>query len=207
MNKELKISLDFDGVLGRTMSTVCDIMNILKGENHTHKNIITWDYWQNLGHNDQFNRILDYFDKEGRLMIKPYDEYIFNALWEISNLNHQVHIVTANNQSAEKSIWEWVTYNYGVGKNEPFFCPISLVNCLGRVSATDKLNLDYSIYIDDSPHLAEEAKNHLNKFILLANAPWNKNIKDSNNVKRFESWKEVPGLIKSLTSENSMLNS
>jgi uncharacterized HAD superfamily protein len=202
MNKQLKISLDFDGVLGRTMSTVCDIMNILTGGNHTHKHIITWDYWQDLGHNDQFNRILDYFDREGRLMIKPYDEHIFTSLWKIRNLNCQVHVVTANSKSAEKSIWDWVIYNYGVGKNEPFYCPISSVNCLGRVSATDKLNLDYSIYIDDSPHLAIEAVKHPDKQILLANAPWNKNIKNSNNVIRFESWKEVPGLVKNIIKGN-----
>ena len=116
-------------------------------------------------------------------------------------------ILTANNEVAAPSIYKWITYYNGYGKDEAFSYPNVVVKCLGRVSPLEKLKLDYNLYIDDSPGIAELMKNLPDKKLLLPNTPWNKHIKNSFNVSRFESWKEVPGLIKSLTTENSLLNS
>ncbi len=188
MNKQLKIAVDWDGNLARTSDAICELINFRTNSNHTYKEINRWSYWDDIGKGKDFWDAYNYLDENGRLHIKPYDKHVFWALANIKRMFGGFDIVTANNEEAARHIKDWMFW-YG---------KISRPNiiCIGRKTAAEKLELDYQIYIDDNPGLAEEAKNYPNKYILLANAPWNKHIKDSFNVKRFESWKEIPNLIK-----------
>lgn len=194
MNKNLKIAVDYDGCLAKTMDFVCELINFKTGNNHTYKEINRWTYWEDIGLGKEFWDCYDFLDKNGRLLIKPYDRYVTNSLDEINRLIGSFDIVTANNKSAGNQIEEWIYMIYINPENVPIFN----INCIGRKTAAEKLELNYDIYIDDNPNLAEAAIDFPNKKILLANAPWNKHIKNSFNVKRFESWKEIPKLIKNI---------
>lgn len=199
MNKNnLKIAVDFDGTLARTADFICELINFRTGSNHTYKEINSWDYWENIGKGKDFWDAYDFMDKNGRLLIKPYDNYVFESLRKINSLKwNEFHIVTANNEEAANQIYNWVdTYGFF---NEDDYLRFN-VHCIGRKTSAEKLELDYDLYIDDNPGLALEAKNYPNKTILLANAPWNKHVPNTNNVFRFQSWKEIPELVKIITS-------
>jgi hypothetical protein len=191
MSKNLKISIDYDGCLAKTSDFICEIINYKTESNHTYRDIDGYEYWQRIGKIKEFWKAFDLLDTIGRLSIKPYDDYVFDNLRRINSLVGEFDIVTANNEKSKKSINDWIVYYNNF--NKPMIYDIK---CIGRKNPAEKLKLDYDIYIDDNPDLATGVKAYPNKFILLANAPWNKDIKNSKNIIRFESWKEIPLLIK-----------
>ncbi len=194
--EKYKIAVDYDGCLAKTMDFVCDLINFKTGGTHNYKDIKTWTHWEDIGLGKEFWDCYDFLDKKGRLLIKPYDGYVFSALNKIESDNGKLNVVTANNEVAINDITSWINY-YGEYDGDMKWLNFE-VNCIGRKTAAEKLELDYDIYIDDNPHLAEAAQDFLNKRILLANAPWNKHIPNSENVRRFESWDEIPKLIESI---------
>lgn len=58
---------------------------------------------------------------------------------------------------------------------------IKLVISPARVEKTE---LDYDFYIDDSPYLAKEVLSHRNNFLFIVDTPHNREVKDSENLKR-----------------------
>jgi len=197
--KNINIAVDFDGTICRTMDFICDQINFKYNKNYTHKDIDRWTFWEESGHEKDFWDIYTYMDTKGRLMLQPYDNYVLKSLSEISLITEKpFDILTANDKAAAPSIYKWITYYNGYGKDEVFSYPNIVVKCLGRVSPLEKLKLDYNLYIDDSPGIAKLMKKFPDKRLLLPNTPWNKEIKNSFNVRRFESWKEVPGLVKNI---------
>jgi len=58
-------------------------------------------------------------------------------------------------------------------------------------SDKEKLDLDYDIYIDDGPKLANIMGKYPNKILILLDQPWNKTIQISKNIKRVNNWKEI----------------
>lgn len=200
MTKQLKIAVDADGTIMKTMDFVCDQINFKYNKNYSYKDITSWTFWNDIGYEKDFWEIYNYMDQKGRLLLEPYDNYVLQSLSEINLITKQpFDILTANDKTAARHIYKWITYNGGYGKDEAFSYPNYTVKCLGRVDSLEKLKLPYNFYIDDSPGLADKIVNYPNKFLALANAPWNKHIKDRFNVKRFESWEEVPNLIKNLS--------
>lgn len=197
MSKELKIAVDVDGTIMKTMCFVCSLINFKTGSNYTFKDIDRWTYWQDVGLNDVFWEAFDFLDSHGRLLIKPYDNDVFHSLVEINEIiKNKFTLLTANNESAEPSIYEWMEVKCG---NSELYLPWFDIKCTGRTTCKEKLALDFNLYLDDNPQMTEEIVNFPDKQMILFNCPWNKNVKESFQVKRVESWKEVPDLIKNLS--------
>ena len=194
MNNNIKIAIDFDGTISKTMDFVCNQINFKHGKTFSHKDIKTWSFWEDIGLGDDFWEIYDQMDKEyGRLHIKPYDNYIFDSLMEIELFTHQrFDILTCNNESARPHIEDWMIFNMTKARKHSLFN----IKCLGRTTCKEKLALDFDLYLDDNPNMAEEIVNFPDKKMILFNCPWNKNVIETDQVKRVESWKEVPDLIK-----------
>lgn len=202
MKNNLNIAVDYDGCAARTSDFICELVNLMTCRNYTYKDIKSWDFWEKEGWNKQFWKAYDFMDRNGRLSIKPYDNHLFSSLSQLNLITKKpFDIVTANDNCAAPHIYKWMAYYNGYGTNEAYSYPNFTVKCIGRKTAAEKLALDYQIYIDDNPNLAEAASKFPNKQILLANAPWNKHIKNSINIQRFESWKEVPELVKNMKNK------
>lgn len=201
-NKQLKVSVDCDGVLMKTSCAICELINLMTYRNYKFKDINSWDFWEKEGWSKQFWEAYNYFDRQGRLNIKPYDYYLFDALTDINSIiGGKFDIVTANNQDSAAHIEDWMLWNwYSMGYEMRY--PKFEIKCLGRVTCKEKLSLGYDIYLDDNPNMAAEIVNFPEKQMILFNCPWNKHIKSNNQVTRVESWKEVPDLIKNTTKEN-----
>lgn len=192
----MKIAIDVDGTILKTMCFVCSLINFKLGTNYTFKDIKNWTYWQDIGLDKEFWETYNFMDCYGRLLIKPYDSYVFSSLSKINSIiNNKFTLLTANNESAEPSIYEWMEINCG---NPELYLPWFDIKCIGRTTCKEKLGLDFQIYLDDNPNMADEIVNFPDKKMILFNCPWNKNVKETNQVKRVESWKEVPGLIKNI---------
>jgi 5'(3')-deoxyribonucleotidase len=192
----MKIACDVDGTLMKTTSFICSLINFRHGTNFSFKDVNSWDFWQKNGFEKDFYEAYNFLDEFGRGSIQPYDEHTLSSLGKINSFDNEfgrlIHLdfVTANNSDSEVHIRDWITNN-----KRPYLGPY-WINCLGRTTCDAKLALDYDLYIDDNPELAIKIKDYPNKKLLLPNCPWNKNIKDCEQVARFESWNEVPILTK-----------
>lgn len=182
---EMKIACDFDGVLCRTMDKVCEFVNKKRGTNLTYKDITGWSWLQDNGFHDEFWEKYDLFDKEGRLELEPYDQDTISVLNDLAT-RHEVEVLTCNDPSATQGIEAWLVKWGG---------PKVKVNCIGRKGGHDKLALDYEFYLDDNPGMAEAIKDFPGKTQILLQAPWNRNTKETEQVKRVKGWKEIKELL------------
>lgn len=185
-----KLAIDADGTIFRTMSLVCGLVNIKKGTNYTYKDITSWDFWKKEGLEKEFWEVYDLMDNSDlRLNLRPYDLDTVDVLKSISLIIKQpLDILTCNHEKAAQSIKDW----FVSWKNRS---PEVNVICIGRADSKEKLELPYDIYIDDSPHMADIIKDYPDKQMILMNAPWNKEIKNTNQINRAENWNEVYMLI------------
>ena len=193
----LHISVDYDGTIARTTCHICDLINGMTGSQFSYKDVNSWTYWQDIGLDKEFWKCYNLMDQIGRLQIQPYDKHVFDSLRYLSKNGINFNIVTANKKAARKHIIEWMIKK---GKIDAEDDVLDFdVECLGRVTCAEKLSLPYNIYLDDNPNMADEIVNFSNKKMIIFNCPWNKNVKETNQVTRVESWKEVPELIKRIS--------
>ena len=79
----------------------------------------------------------------------------------------QVDIVTAREKSTDQFVKNWLDFH-----------DISFDNYVSVVDGTFKAELNYDLFIDDSPLNAEKFIQK-NKSVLLYHQPWNANFSDS----------------------------
>ena len=82
--KNIKIAVDYDGTVCRTMDFVCDQINFKYNKNYTYKDIKNWTFWEDAGYEKDFWDIYTYMDTKGRLMLQPYDNYTLKSLSELN---------------------------------------------------------------------------------------------------------------------------
>lgn len=207
----LSISLDFDGTLVRTTDLVCNLINFRRGTSFTAKDVKAWAYWKDVGHDADFWAAYDFLDQNNlRLGLAPYDDgttrvvnqLLFGGLPGGIATPRRVTVVTMNAPPAGPQIEAWLA-KHALDRME--------VICLGRPPSIvpagtppsnggSKLDLPFQVYLDDSPGLALETQTRPDKFLLLANAPWNQEVADTANVRRFHRWHEIPSLLAEATA-------
>jgi hypothetical protein len=182
----MRIAVDFDGTLVRSGDLVCRLINFRHGTSYTTKEWKTWSHWKDIGLDKTFWEIYDLMDSSRlRLSFEPYDTHVVNTLRHLQAVYAEVDIVTSNSLDAKESIEAWLRLHM---EHPP------KVRCLGRTKPTDKLALGYDLYIDDAPALAERAQK-AGVPLLLPNCRWNESVPDSEFVKRFHSWSQVPRMV------------
>lgn len=194
----IRVSVDFDGTLARSTDLVCDLINFRRGTTFDAKQVRTWAFWKEIGHEEDFWAAYDLLDRANlRIGMKPYCEdtaIIMQALHR--ERDWILEVVTMNAPSAQRQIEDWLR-RHGVHN--------MAVRCLGRPpalhagtapsSGASKLDHPYHVYVDDAPALAREVAARPERFLLLANAPWNQDVPEAPNVRRFHRWHEVPDLL------------
>jgi len=177
----MKIALDVDGVLA-------DVIKSWLHYNNSRRRIITkneiteWDFWKKFDIKpDEFDYELSFCWKSWK-KIPPTENELSNTVCELANLGI-VDIVTAREHSTDVYVKNWLkTQNIAYHKY------------VSVEEGSKKVELNYDIYIDDSPLNAKKIANS-RKNILLYSQPWNLTIRDS-RIKRIEKLIDAVKIIK-----------
>jgi len=161
----MKIALDVDGVLADVIQSWLNYSNSIRDKILKHE-ITDWDFWNK----HQINR----YDFYGELSscwknwkeIPPTEDNLSLVTKNLSELGN-VDIVTAREHSTNSFVKNWLEFH-----------DVSYDNYVSVIDGPMKADLDYDVFIDDSPLNAIKFLEH-NKKVILYSQPWNQHI--SNN--------------------------
>jgi len=174
----LRIALDLDGVLADTMRAWLKIWNRRSGEKLEYKDLVEWDFWKRLGISE--SAFMEIMNEAWRMwkIIPPTESDISEKVSKLRELG-KVDIVTARPRETEKYVLEWLEH-HGILYDEYVWIRSSRM----------KPKLDYDVFIDDSPLLADGCILR-RKLLLLYDQPWNKNVNEDRYVKRIKGLDEA----------------
>jgi len=162
----LNIALDVDGVLADVIESWL-IFNKKIRPNISKEDITSWDFWKKF----KINR----FDFYAELTscwknwnsIPPTENNLSLITQKISNYG-KVDIVTAREFSTDSFVKNWLSFH-----------KITYENYVSVIDGPMKADLDYDVFIDDSPiNAIKVSKNK--KIVLLYSQPWNQHISGPN---------------------------
>lgn len=181
----LKIALDLDGTLADIIGLWLREYN-KKSENRLeYDEIDRWDFWVRLGYtSDQFFKELS--ECWNRWMhVKPLEDNISFIVERLSRLG-KVDIVTARDPENNISVKRWLEYH-----------EIPYNDYILVARGIDKAELDYDLFIDDSPINAKQISNY-RKMVLLYSQPWNRDLEENMYVRRIKYLLDAIELIPNL---------
>ena len=164
-----KIALDFDSVLSDTMVTWTEKFNFERGHNLSKKDITIWKFWENIDVVQKEDA--KYFFKqawEDWTNLPPTEENLDQKVSKIAEFG-EIDVVTRVDNTHLRYVDKWLIHNN-----------IHNINKV-KHAGDDKISLDYDLFIDDDPDLAEAA-NKKNKKCFIYHQEWNKTVKENNNV-------------------------
>ena len=178
----MKIALDVDGVLADVIKSWLNYSNSIRPEIFKH-DITDWDFWKKF----KINRY-DFYSELSSCWknwnsIPPTEENLPSVTKILSNIG-QVDIVTARERSTDSFVKNWLDHH-----------KISFDNYVSVIDGPMKADLDYDVFIDDSPLNAMKFLKH-NKKVILYSQPWNQHISDS-QIHRISNLSEATKKIKS----------
>ena len=174
----MKIALDVDGVLADIMASWLEHNNKIRTEILRHE-ITAWDFWKKFD--------IDRYDFYAELNkcwenwpdIPPTEVELSDSTRHLSKMG-QVDIVTARDPSTDSFVKEWL------GNHN-----IAYENYVSVASGSMKADLNYDIFIDDSPLNAMKILQN-KKRIFLYDQPWNQKVMDE-RIHRVSSLFQIIG--------------
>jgi hypothetical protein len=158
----MKIALDVDGVIADVIQSWLNYNNSIR-QKITKREISDWDFWKKF----KINRYDFYAELSSCWKdwssIPPTEENLSITTKSLSELG-QVDIVTARERSTDSFVKNWLVYH-----------DISFDNYVSVIDGPMKSDLDYDIFIDDSPLNALKIIQQKKKVILYSQ-PWNQYI-------------------------------
>ena len=176
MIDKMKIALDVDGVLADVIKSWLEYSNTIRPKIFKHE-ITDWEFWKKF----QINRF-DFYSElsscwKNWSSIPPTEKNLSYVTKSLSNLG-QVDIVTAREKSTDLFVKNWLTHHN-----------ISYDNYVSVIDGPMKADLDYDVFIDDSPLNTAKFLKH-NKKVILYSQPWNEHISDD-KIHRIRNLSEV----------------
>jgi len=193
----MKIAIDLDDVLAQTNQRMLSILNNDFGFDPpiTLEAFSEWDWWSVV---EPFKTIGEKYGNQAAqniawrlysiawwnpMKVEPMPGAIQAMKTLYANKDFQVDVVSARQLNSLKDVMIWLNH-HGIGFR-------SFVS-LDAFGPHNKAELDYDMYIDDSPSLVKYMYNHPHKTLLLFDRPWNRNIGPLPvNVTRVHNWEEV----------------
>ena len=172
----MKIALDVDGVLADVIIPWLDHSNKIRTKISKHE-ITDWDFWKKL----DIDRY-DFYDElsscwRNWIDIPPTEVGLCDLTEKLSELAH-VDIVTARERSTDQFVKDWLRHH-----------GIKYDRYVSVISGPMKADLDYDVFIDDSPLNAAKIIGN-KKRIFLYSQPWNSNM-DEDQISRISSLSEA----------------
>jgi 5'(3')-deoxyribonucleotidase len=172
----LKIALDVDGVLADVIQSWLIYSNSIR-TSISKDEITNWDFWKKF----KINRY-DFYEELSACWknwntIPPTEDNLSVITENLSNIG-QVDIVTARELSTDSFVKSWLSQH-----------DITYQNYVSVIDGPMKADLDYDVFIDDSPlntiKFLERKKN-----VFLYSQPWNQNISNS-HIQRISTLSEA----------------
>ncbi len=157
----LKIALDFDSVLSDTMVRWVQLFNEKRNTNLTKTDVVSWTFWNDFG--ISIDEAFGIFEKAWSdwKNLPSTEDNIVDSVKKLANISY-VDIVTDVRESHLQYIKMWL--------NDKGIIYENFVSSNGT-----KTNLDYDVFIDDSPSIAQKAS-QIGKICLLYDQPWNRKV-------------------------------
>jgi len=158
----MKIALDVDGVIADVIQSWLNYNNSIRQE-ISRQEISDWDFWKKF----KINRY-DFYTElsscwENWMSVPPTETNLSLTTKNLSKIG-QVDIVTARERSTDSFVKNWLNHY-----------DISYDNYVSVIDGPMKANLDYDVFIDDSPLNALKIIEQKKKIILYSQ-PWNQHI-------------------------------
>lgn len=175
----MKIAIDVEETLAHIHKVWVEMVNTLYKTNFSFEDITDWYFkdtkFEQIG--IEPNVFLDMIEKiwEERWYEIPPTEININKKIELLANVHRVDIVTQQNSN---KVLQWLK-KFSIPYNSFISIPLE----------ESKSKLDYDVFIDDSPILAEELT--LDKKLLLYDRPYNRKIKESKNIIRIYNFDQA----------------
>jgi uncharacterized protein len=158
----MKIALDVDGVLADVIVSWINHNNSIR-PNISKNQVTDWEFWKKFDINPfDFYLELSSCWKNWE-SIPTTQENLSNITKNLSTLG-QIDIVTARERSTDSFVKKWLDYH-----------DISYNNYVPVIDGPMKADLDYDVFIDDSPLNAKKFLEN-NKKVILYSQPWNQHI-------------------------------
>ena len=184
----LHIALDVDGVLADVMTAWLALTNPGRLAPLYMHDMSSWDFWLKHGikKRDFYKQLNSCWDSWKS--IPPTETDLANATQTLSKLGDTVDIVTARSPSTNNNVKLWLK-EQGILYNK----------YVSVASGHMKSDLDYDVFIDDSPINAQAFLSKGKKTILY-NQPWNADVAVHNTQKiiRILSLKNAPCAMRKL---------
>ena len=177
----MKIALDVDGVLADVIMSWLNYSNSIRPEIAKHQ-ITSWEFWNefNINRYDFYTELSSCWKN---WMTIPTTEknlsFITKSLTDIG----QVDIVTARERSTDSFVKSWLDHHN-----------IEYDNYVSVIDGPMKADLDYDVFIDDSPLNTEQFLKNKKKVILYSQ-PWNQHVSE-NKIHRVSNLSEAIEKIK-----------
>ena len=172
----MKIALDVDGVLADVIISWLNYSNSIRSEIAKHQ-ITSWEFWNefNIDRYDFYTELSSCWKNWSSI---PTTEKNLSSITKSLTEIGQVDIVTARERSTDSFVKSWLDHH-----------DIAYHNYVSVIDGPMKADLDYDIFIDDSPLNAMKFLTNKKKVILYSQ-PWNQNFSE-NNINRISSLSEV----------------
>ena len=172
----MKIALDVDGVLADVIESWLISSNKIRSS-ISKDEITNWDFWKkfNINRYDFYEELSDCWKNWNT--IPPTEDNLSTVTENLSNFG-QVDIVTAREISTDSFVKNWLKLH-----------DVTYHNYVSVVDGPMKADLNYDVFIDDSPLNAikflERKKN-----VFLYSQPWNQNISNP-DIQRISTLSEA----------------
>ena len=178
----MKIALDVDGVLADVILSWITYNNTIRPK-ITKNDITDWDFWKKFKINryDFYTELSSCWKNWNSIPVT--EKNLSSTTKKLSNLGH-VDIVTAREHSTNSFVKSWLNHHN-----------ISYDNYVSVIDGPMKANLDYDIFIDDSPLNVSNFLQH-NKKVILYSQPWNEHISEK-QIPKISNLSEAIELIQS----------
>jgi len=172
----LKIALDVDGVLADVIGSWLIYSNKIR-PNISKDDITSWDFWKkfNIDRYDFYKELTSCWKNWNSI---PPTENNLSKFTKILSDFGQVDIVTAREISTDSFVKNWLKLH-----------KVTYQNYVSVIDGPMKADLDYDVFIDDSPlntiKFLQRKKN-----VFLYSQPWNQHIRDP-NIQRVSNLSEI----------------
>ena len=185
---ELKIAVDLDGVLAEAMIVWCDLYNKRYGGTLGLEDIRGWDVWKIVKiPRDQFFNLLDKAWQDWEKM--PPTEDDVGEQVKLLCESGTVDIVTGRSAHTVSQAKEWLKAH-----------AVPYDRFVRTESTLAKINLNYDVFVDDSPELMKLIASRSTALGILYTRPWNRDTQMPTVVRRVITWAQVPPIVRAVST-------